>query len=167
MRQLKRSMNKYLKVFGNIIFYLIWPGLFFYIYNSSRCRIIIIRDNQLLLVKNWIGPREYTLPGGGFRKNETPMNAAVREIMEETGIKLKTKSLTKLKPVFQTTEKKLKYNCYSYIARINKEAKVIRQKFEISEIKWVNLKEVISKYPLGSTSKELIATWLEHNHLLD
>jgi 8-oxo-dGTP diphosphatase len=44
------------------------------------------RDDTVLLAR-WTGPRgpEWTLPGGGLDHGEDPVDAAVREVREETG----------------------------------------------------------------------------------
>ncbi len=59
-------------------------------------RAIITRDNSLLVMKrNNFGKRYYTLPGGGVEVGETLEEALVREMAEETGLKI-----DKLRPVF-------------------------------------------------------------------
>ena len=53
-----------------------------------RAQAIVIKDDQILLLKTRIGDREdYELPGGGIEEGETPEDAAIRELFEETGIK--------------------------------------------------------------------------------
>ena len=44
---------------------------------------IVIKDNKILLLKQTNG---YDLPGGGLDLDETPEEAVIREIKEETGI---------------------------------------------------------------------------------
>jgi len=160
-------MTKNRKIIGSILFWLLWPGLFFYLKGSSRTRVIIVRNNQILLVRNWLGPGQYSLPGGGLQPNEKPINGAVREVKEETGISIDPKLLTQVLPSFITYEKGHSYKCYSYSVEVDKTTEISRQKFEIAEIRWVKLADVLSKYSLSSTAKSLITTWLDHNHLLD
>lgn len=47
--------------------------------------IAVWHDEQVLLVKNSYR-REYTLPGGYMRANETPEEGAARELREEVGV---------------------------------------------------------------------------------
>lgn len=60
------------------------------LHNSQRVRVVVVVDNQILLVKSALGSQRWSLPGGGIEKNEAPEAAAVRETLEETGLKLTT-----------------------------------------------------------------------------
>ncbi len=53
----------------------------------SATRAIVVRDDQILLMKRFkMGKTYYTLPGGTVEKTETPDRAAIREIKEESTI---------------------------------------------------------------------------------
>jgi 8-oxo-dGTP pyrophosphatase MutT (NUDIX family) len=160
-------MNKSNKLFGEIFFWLLWPALYIYLRKSTRSRIILYTEDQVLLVSNWLGPGQYTLPGGGMRPGEDPREAAAREIKEELGIDIDPKALISIEPIFLATDKGLKYKCYSYSLKVNKSIELSRQKFEIAELKWVNISDVLNKYRLNKMARQLITTWLDHNHLLD
>jgi 8-oxo-dGTP pyrophosphatase MutT (NUDIX family) len=41
---------------------------------------------ELLLVRNWGGKRQWSLPGGGVKRKERPLEAAKRELYEEVGL---------------------------------------------------------------------------------
>lgn len=47
---------------------------------------IILKNNQILLCKRVDVP-VWVLPGGGIEPGETPENACIREVFEETGVK--------------------------------------------------------------------------------
>jgi 8-oxo-dGTP pyrophosphatase MutT (NUDIX family) len=78
--------------------------------------VALISSNKLLLLKRgesapW-NPGKYCLPGGKLEHNETLVDCAVREMFEETGIKL---SGPELKPLMITYPKysKLIFVCNS------------------------------------------------------
>ncbi len=55
-----------------------------------RCAAVIIRDDDILLVKHAKGGREYwLLPGGGLEPGETVAQATEREFREECGIEIR------------------------------------------------------------------------------
>jgi ADP-ribose pyrophosphatase YjhB (NUDIX family) len=54
--------------------------------HSQRCRILVIRQNKILLVKGWLGSQRWSLPGGGIKKKESALQAGSRELAEETGL---------------------------------------------------------------------------------
>ena len=59
---------------------------------SYRVAALIIDDNKLLVAKHVDHPVFYTI-GGGININETSEEAVIREVMEETGLKLKINKL--------------------------------------------------------------------------
>ncbi|MCL2518413.1 MAG: NUDIX hydrolase [Oscillospiraceae bacterium] len=54
--------------------------------NGSLC--LVVRDNKILMVKHKRSEKNeyYTLPGGGIEKDETPEQAAIRELQEECSV---------------------------------------------------------------------------------
>ena len=66
---------------------------------KPRSRVILqTTDNQVFLVKNWIGLGNWQLPGGRLNKQESPRQAAIREIKEELGLELSDARLQLLTP---------------------------------------------------------------------
>ncbi|HEY66520.1 MAG TPA: NUDIX domain-containing protein [Caldilineae bacterium] len=49
---------------------------------------VVMRDGQVLLVKR-TDPRVWELPGGGIEEGETPSEAIIREVVEETGLQVR------------------------------------------------------------------------------
>jgi 8-oxo-dGTP pyrophosphatase MutT (NUDIX family) len=63
------------------------PTLQFLRPTGQGVKVVIFYKNKLLFIKNTyrVG---WTLPGGGVKKNESPEQAAVREVREEVGISI-------------------------------------------------------------------------------
>jgi ADP-ribose pyrophosphatase YjhB (NUDIX family) len=56
---------------------------------TKRVYTAILRDGNVLMVRHVHDGRDYwTLPGGHVEAGETPLDAARREVLEETGIEL-------------------------------------------------------------------------------
>ena len=73
-----------------------------YYENPTPVVAVIVRDNEgkILLIKRKIEPRkgEWALPSGFMEIEETPIEAALRELDEETGLKGKSKRLIGVYP---------------------------------------------------------------------
>jgi len=52
-----------------------------------RATAVILDDNKVLLVRDR-GKHDYSLPGGGFKRHESTIQAGAREVAEELGIKV-------------------------------------------------------------------------------
>ena len=55
---------------------------------SLGSAVIIQADDEILLVKNSYGSLKWALPGGFVKSNESPEEAAKREVYEEVGVRL-------------------------------------------------------------------------------
>ena len=49
-----------------------------------RATVVVMCDGKLLLVRDK-GRRDFSMPGGGFKKGESTVQAGVRELCEEVG----------------------------------------------------------------------------------
>lgn len=56
---------------------------------------LILRNNKVLMVKQYVqrGDIVWNFPGGGIEEGETPEQACIREVKEETGYDVKVKRL--------------------------------------------------------------------------
>ena len=56
---------------------------------KDRVRVIVYRDDgKILLVRSRFSRQEWALPGGGVKYNESYEQAAVREVLEEIGLRV-------------------------------------------------------------------------------
>ncbi len=105
----------------------------------ERATAVVERDGHLLVVRDR-GFRHYSLPGGGVNWGETPVNAVIRELAEETG--LKAASVTPL-PQCRTSDV---FNTY-LVFRVEATGDLKIARNELSEAVWWDGKQ---KLPLFS-----------------
>lgn len=60
----------------------------------TAAAVILNRHGEVLLVKHSYGPLNWELPGGGAERDESPTQTAVREVIEETGLRVSAERLT-------------------------------------------------------------------------
>jgi 8-oxo-dGTP pyrophosphatase MutT (NUDIX family) len=150
-------MNKIWNLIGRIAYYITLPLVSLVIRFTSRTRLIVEFDGKILVVKGWLGDNKWFLPGGGLHKDEDPKQGAIRELLEETGIKVKVSDLNEVgQGVYD--EGITKYRYYLYYVRLPKMPETKRQQFEITDVGWLEPDEISP----NNSSKELISlleTW--------
>jgi hypothetical protein len=52
------------------------------LHRRYRATVVIIRDGKVLLVRD-TGKHDYSMPGGGFKRGESTIQAGIREVSEE------------------------------------------------------------------------------------
>lgn len=150
-------MKKIWQTLGIWLFWLSWPLLWVYLRLGRRTRTIIICGDQLLLVRNWHSTGKWSLPGGGLRRGEEPKLGAVREIHEETSLKLKPDQLQFLVET-RLTNKGLSYDCICYFATLDHKSNTSGRWLEINDVAWLKLDE-LTKLNTSEDTLSLLAEW--------
>lgn len=109
---------------------------------KDRVRVIIYRDDgDILLVKNRFSRQKWALPGGGVKHNESYEQAAVREILEEVGLKIHNlRYLGKA----NSHESYAKFSVRVFVAHASDYD--IKCNFEIMEARWLNMNYLPEEY---------------------
>lgn len=103
-----------------------------------RVRVVITNDdNEVLLVRSWLGRQQWSLPGGGVKRSETPAQAAAREVHEETGLHIPADHLTEIGS-FPTQSAQYTFTVVCFKVEIAKREPRLRrhQKLEMLDISW-------------------------------
>lgn len=122
---------------GRLAYYLTLPALYVVsMWARSRVRVIVINEkNEILLVRNWFGSQEWSLPGGGRRWGEPAIKAAVREIKEELAIELHTSGLQPA-GALERYDNKTPYSAKLFVAHVPLATPIVRQAAELFDHGW-------------------------------
>jgi 8-oxo-dGTP pyrophosphatase MutT (NUDIX family) len=132
---------RFLERIGIVGFYLAWPAFFVYLSRSERTRVIIVCQGKVLVVRNWLSDGRWSLPGGGLHKGEDPRLGAIRELFEETGIRIESDHLIEL-GTGRWQLHGLGYTFRSYVVCLDTEPQLHRQHIEISRLVWKQANEL-------------------------
>lgn len=109
---------------------------------SSVMSIILNTSGSVLILKD--RRKRWTLAGGQVDKGESQTKALLREVREETGLKIKL-----LKKLWKTTKKygkKSKKRAKIFLSLISKKAsRKLKLSFEHLKAKWVKPKQALKK----------------------
>ena len=115
---------------------------------KDRVRVIVYRDDgKILLVRSRFSRQKWALPGGGVKHNESYEHAAVRETLEEVGLKIHNlRYLGKA----NSHESYAKFSVRVFAAHASDYD--IKYNFEIMESRWFNRDYLPKEYTLLTNS---------------
>lgn len=101
---------------------------------------IIEKDNKILMVKEAKKKcyGQWNFPAGHLEENETIKEAAIREVYEETGCKVK---LTGVLPVVHKFNKNENLIMIRFVAKIEEE-NINFNESEILDVKWIDIEDI-------------------------
>ena len=115
---------------------------------KDRVRVIVYRDDgKILLVRGRFSRQEWALPGGGVNRNESYEQAAVRETLEEIGLKIY--NLRYLGEA-NSHESYAKFSVRVFVAHASDYD--IKCNFEIMEARWFSRDYLPEEYTLLTNS---------------
>lgn len=123
--------------------------IFMIVSQKDRVRVIVYRDDgDILLVRSRFSRQEWALPGGGVKHNESYGQAAVREVLEEIGLKIHNlRYLGKA----NSHESYSKFSVRVFAAHASNYD--IKCNFEIMEARWFNMNYLPEEYHTLYTNK--------------
>ncbi len=140
---------------GRILFWILWPALWFVMPMTRRVRVIIIVDQKVLLVRGWISDGSWELPGGGLKFKESIDDAARRELQEELGLHLV--DITHLHDGEAVFTKTGLLHRMHYVQATIKPDEVIAKNWEIAEFAWQPLTDVLNSDMLPELIRESLS----------
>jgi len=158
-------MKKIWILLGKISFWVTWPGIWTIVkITPPRTRIIVMYGERLLITKDWLGAGDWTLPGGGLRRGEDPTEGAVRELMEETGIKVSANQCQKI-GIKTLKGRGITSKNYCFYTVLEHKPRVYLQRPEILAYKWVTVEE-LQRLKLSSTVMPVVQAFSDTSDLL-
>lgn len=133
--------------------------LYTVITGTERARIIIVNEHdEILLVRGMIGPK-WTLPGGAIEKNESPKQAALRELHEETGMVVDPDNI-RLIGVLKGRESPVNYVAHVFYGVVSRQhlPAGLYNPVEIIDVDWFHLEKMpMDRSPIASACLKLLS----------
>lgn len=83
--------------FGRFVHKILAPAIILFSRRSVRVRALVATpEEEVLLVRTWLGYQRWSLPGGGIAHRENPAQAASREVAEEAGVHVSAQAFARL-----------------------------------------------------------------------
>ena len=120
---------------------------------QSAVACIVVKNGKILLTKRstlLVDGGKWCLPGGGMKKWEKNIDAAKRELFEETGLK---SGSVKFLFVHEEMLRRLKLHAEVFVFKIETIGE-LKRNWEVSESKWFSRSE-INKMNLAFTHNEI------------
>lgn len=125
---------------------------------------IVMHDNKLLVIKDKI-IQKYKLPGGYIDNQENISEALIREVNEETGVKVKFQSIVSLAHMFPSQFEQSNLYIVCKAKALTTQINIIDTD-EIIEAKWMDLDEYFSHKDIFEYNKDIVKNAIQKDGLL-
>ena len=128
---------------GRLAYWFLRPFIRIVIRRTRRVYVVLLSGDSVLLVKSWLGDGAWHLPGGGKKKGEESLSAAIRETREETQISLKSDELQfLLENNWRSGGTRYPYTIYT--GQMANQVNPTYRRFELIDAAWVPIAELES-----------------------
>ena len=122
---------------GVVAWWAVLPALTVYLSGGERTRVVIASGQKIAVVKGWLGNGKWALPGGGLHKGEDPLAGLLREVAEETGIRLQSGQVAPL-AFEQYRNHGIRFPCRYFFVELPQQVPLRPQFLEIAAVAWVD-----------------------------
>ncbi|NJB35260.1 MULTISPECIES: NUDIX domain-containing protein [Flavobacteriaceae] len=124
-----------------------------------KSRLVAIKDQKVLVMRKVGKRKQYTLPGGIRKKNETYIEALMRETAEEIALQLQEDAL-ELFFTFIEKSKEVTYSKKYYYSKIEEKPIAVIETHKFTETLWLDYKEAIEY--MDKTDRKAIKTYFKN-----
>ena len=119
---------------------------------------VVFHKNQVLLVKLTYGPvkGKWLIPGGLVDCGETLQEAVVRELYEETGVKVHPQGIVGLRSMVRIKDHLTDLYSIFLCKLISTADLLIKDEEELAEVRWIPLEELKTNPLITSYTKHVI-----------
>lgn len=126
---------------------------------------VIVHDGKVLIVQRGAEPRkgEWTVPGGVLELGETLRQAAEREVLEETGLKVKAEDVVEVvDSIYPDAQGKTMYHYVLIDFSCRVLGGELRAGSDVAQARWITPDE-LDQVPLIGRTAEIIGKALERS----
>jgi len=125
------------RLIGKILYFATLPAILIAVRNSTRTRVLVRCGQKFLVLKPWLGSDEWMLPGGGLHRGEEPLAGAIREVREETGLRLLANNMQYLGLQRAQEKRCFQYDYHLYLVEIPVIPALKLQRLEVRAADWL------------------------------
>lgn len=137
------------------------------VYHVVVCIYTVSSDGKLLATqrsKNKTNPLKWEVTGGSILSGEQPKDGAVRELLEETGIK---QTVEKMQPLYNETDDRRHGIYHAYIHTVEADTKITLQEGETMNYQWLDYSEFVELVQSDRFVSSEQQRFLRHKQQLD
>lgn len=144
------------ELIGRTTYWITWPGIWLVVRLSPpRTRVAITHKGKVLLVKDWLGSGEWSLPGGGLHRKESAPEGAAREVQEELSLVIDPKQLNKV-GTFRLRTNGIAVNFEGFHVELSDLPHVVLQRIELLDYTWAGSHE-LGSLRLSTTARAVLS----------
>ncbi len=148
-------MKRLWRLLGISAFWLTWPSLFLRMRRTARVRVAIVHDGKVLMVKNWYNSGQWQLPGGGIKTDESPLEAAKREVKEEINLSLPENTLHEIGEIHTVRERGIPFACHTFSAVVTDVSALKPRAIEIVDYCWRPISDA-AQHGISTSTREAL-----------
>ena len=120
----------------------------------EKSRLVIVKGNEVLVLQKLTDKKQYGLPGGFLEKGESPEEALLREIMEETGVQLAAQDIEYHISVTLDINEKQCLTKHYFIYSDKGQPFKLMEPHKFKDVKWLSWDKAMKQ--LGKTDKKIV-----------